>query len=177
VGTERVKGEGTVWWITGLSGAGKSTVGRLLHDAVSARGCPALLIDGDVMREVLGEAGAHGPDDRQRLAMTYARLAREVARQGIDAICATISMFHAVRAWNRVHIPRYREIYLRVPLSERKRRDPKGLYARAGRGDEAAMVGADAPCEEPQAPDLVIDNFGDVDPSVAAERILSLEAR
>ena len=166
-----------MWWITGLSGAGKSTVGRLVRDAVSARGCPALLLDGDVMREVLGETSAHGHDDRHRLAMTYARLAREVARQGIDAICATISMFHAVRAWNRVHIPRYREVYLRVPLSELKLRDPKGLYARAGRGEETTLVGTDGSCEEPHAPDLVIDNFGDVDPAVAAERILSLEAR
>lgn len=177
MGIQWARGEGTVWWITGLSGAGKSTVGRLVRDAVSARGCPALLIDGDAMRDVLGETGAHGPDDRLRLALIYARLARDVARQGIDAICTTISMFHAVREWNRVHIPRYREIYLRVPLSELKLRDPKGLYARAGCADGAAVVGLDAPCEEPQAPDLVIDNFGDMGPAAAAERILSLEAR
>lgn len=175
--SERLSGEGAVWWITGLSGAGKSTVGRLVRDAVSGRGCPVLLLDGDVMRDVLGETGAHGRDDRLRLAMTYARLAREVARQGIDAICATISMFHVVRDWNRVYIPRYREIYLRVPLSELKLRDPKGIYARASRGEEAMVVGADGPCEEPCAPDLVIDNFGDMGPAAAAERILSLEAR
>jgi adenylylsulfate kinase len=177
MGTERLRGEGTVWWITGLSGAGKSTVGRLVRDAVSARGCPALLLDGDVIRDVLGETGAHGHDARHRLAMTYARLAREVARQGIDAICATISMFHAVREWNRAHMPCYREIYLRVPLPELKLRDPKGLYSRASRGAETTVVGFDGPCEEPHAPDLVIDNFGDVDPVAAAERILSLEAR
>ena len=61
------------------------------------------------------------PDDRRRLALTYGRLAREVASQGIDAVCATISMFHVVREWNRHHIPRYREIYLRVPLPELER--------------------------------------------------------
>lgn len=169
--------EGTVWWITGLSGAGKSTVGRLVRDGLRARGRPALLLDGDVMRAVLDETAALSPDDRRRLGMTYGRLAREVASQGIDVVCATISMFGEVRAWNRHHIPSYFEIYLRVPLAELERRDTRGIYAAARRAADAALIGFVAPFDEPDAADLVIDNIGSVDPEIAAARILALQAR
>jgi len=171
--TNLARREATVWWITGLSGAGKSTVSRLVRDGLTARGYPALLLDGDVMRVVLGETDGYGPDDR-RLAFTYSRLAREVAKQGIDVICATISMFHAVREWNRGHILRYREIYLRVPMPELEARDPSGLYARARRGEKTDVVGHDGIFEEPGGPDLVIDNYGAVNPADAAARILSM---
>ena len=164
---------GTVWWITGLSGAGKSTVSRIVRDELASRGRPVLLLDGDALRAVLGETSAHGPDDRHRLAMTYARLAREVAAQGIDAVCATISMFRSVRAWNRAHIPQYREIYLRVPLAELELRDTRGIYARSRRGREANVVGVDIEFEEPASPDLVIDNVG-IEPAQAAARILAM---
>jgi adenylylsulfate kinase len=168
---------GTVWWITGLSGAGKTTVARLVRDRLVARGRPVLLLDGDVLRDVLGETSAHTPADRGRLAMTYARLAREVAAQGIDAVCATISMFDEVREWSRTNIPRYREIYVRVPLEELERRDPRGLYARARRGEQREVVGVDVPFDEPKRPDLVIDNFGAMDPRTAASQILALDPR
>jgi adenylylsulfate kinase len=167
---------GTMWWITGLSGAGKSTVGRIVRDELVARGRPALLLDGDVLRAALGETGRHTADDRWRLAMTYARLGREITAQGIDAVCATISMFHAVREWNRANVSSYREIYLRVPLSELERRDTRGLYARSRRGEETDVVGIDMRFEEPIAPHLVIDNVG-IAPAQAAARILSMEER
>jgi adenylylsulfate kinase-like enzyme len=165
---------GTVWWITGLSGSGKTTVARLVRDRLVACGQAALMLDGDVMRAVLDEAATHHTDDRRRLAFIYARFAREVAEQGIHAVCATISMFHAVRRWNRTNISRYREVYLRVPLSELESRDPSGIYRRARAEAGGHVVGLDLPFEEPDAPDLVIDNYGDVDPAEAASRILSL---
>jgi len=168
---------GAVWWITGLSGSGKTKVARLVRDRLLACGHSVLLIDGDVMRAVLDEPTAHMHDDRRRLAFVYGRFAREVAAQGIDAVCATISMFHAVRRWNRTNIPNYREIYLRVPLPELESRDPHGIYKRARCQTVRHVVGLDLPFEEPDAPDLVIDNYGIVDADQAASRILSLERR
>lgn len=165
---------GTVFWITGRSGSGKTTLGHAVADALRRRGRPALLLDGDVLRGILGGQHGHSREDRLHLATTYGRLAAEVASQGIDAVCATISMFHSVRDWNRTHIPHYREIYLRVPAEELERRDPRGLYAQARAGAVAGMVGMDQQMEEPLHPDLVLDNFGTVTPAEAVARILML---
>lgn len=148
---------GTVFWITGLSGAGKSTVAARLQARLHAAGRPALVIDGDRMRAVLG-AQALGSADRRRLGGIYAALARDVALQGLDAICATMSLFHDLHEWNRANIAHYREIYLRTQLATRRARDPKGLYRAAAAGAAGGMPGLDEAFEEPLAPDLVIDN-------------------
>lgn len=162
---------GSVYWITGLAAAGKTTVATGLCDRLRAAGRPAVLIDGDRMRAILGAQDAFAPEDRLRLAMTYARLCRELAGQGIDVVCATISMFHAVRDWNRAEIAHYHEIYLRVPAEVLSHRDPKGLYARHRQGLQAQVVGQDLAPELPRAPDLTIDNDGAVTPEDAVERI------
>jgi adenylylsulfate kinase len=103
--------------------------------------------------------------------MSYARLCREVAAQGIDVVCATVSLFHEVRRWNRAHIPGYVEIFLKVPIDELRRRDPKGLYGALQRGEIANIVGLDAAPEFPEHPDLVIENYGGVSAEDAAATI------
>ena len=161
---------GTVLWITGLSGAGKSTVGHMVWQALRQDGIPSLYLDGDVLREMLGAVHAHSPEERLALAQTYGRICHALAAQGMTVVCSTISMFHSVRRWNREHNPRYLEVYLRVPVNELRRRDPKGLYAR----QDGRMIGVDTPFEEPEAPDLVIDNLGSTTPDEARTRILAL---
>jgi len=109
--------------------------------------------------------------------MRNARLCRLLAAQGADVVCATISLFHDVQRWNRENIPGYREIYLRVPIDELRRRDSKGIYAGAQRGDARDVVGLDVPAEAPEAPDLVLDNYGALDVATAVDRILAACAR
>jgi adenylylsulfate kinase-like enzyme len=159
---------GRVIWITGLSGAGKTTVGGLVTDALRARGGTVVWLDGDRLREVMG-AGNSGfdEDSRRRLAGSYGRLCREVAGQGVDVVCTTVSMFHEVRQWNQDNIEHYFEVYLRVPLDELYRRDPKGHYRTSD-----TMVGIHLTAEEPQTPDLVIDNYGSRAASAAAGEII-----
>jgi nitroreductase len=82
-----------------------------------------------------------------------------------------------VQRWNRENIPGYREIYLRVPIDELRRRDSKGIYAGAQRGDARNVVGLDVPAEAPEAPDLVLDNYGALDVATAVDRILAVCAR
>jgi cytidine diphosphoramidate kinase len=160
---------GTVYWITGLSGAGKTTLARGLVAALRAQGRFVLLLDGDELRAILGRvAGGFDPAARLELAQTYARLAQALAAQGADAVCATISMFQTVRDWNRANNPAYVEVFLDVPLDLRARRDPKGLYARA----DGAMAGLDTTVELPAAPDLVVD--ADVACEDAVARVLAL---
>ena len=164
-------GSGRVYWITGLSGAGKTTIGKALWHRLRAAGSSAIFLDGDILREVIAEDLGHNTDSRRRSAMRNARLCRMLASQGADVVCPTISLFHEVQRWNRENIPGYREIYLRVPMDELQRRDAKGIYAAARRGDLRDVVGLDVPAELPKAPDLILDNHADLDPDAAVSRI------
>lgn len=168
---------GRVFWITGLSGAGKTTVGRELWSRLRAAGHPVIFLDGDALRAAIAEDLGHDAGNRRRSAMRNARLCRLLAGQGADVVCATISLFHEVQRWNRENIPGYREIYLRVPIDELRRRDTKGIYAGAQRGDARDVVGLDVVAEPPEAPDLVLDNHGALDVPTAVDRILAVCAR
>ncbi|MGA2687406.1 MAG: adenylyl-sulfate kinase [Candidatus Korobacteraceae bacterium] len=168
---------GRVFWITGLSGAGKTTLGRELSSRLRAAGRPVTFLDGDALRSVIAEDLGHTAEDRRRSAMRNARLCRLLAEQGVDVVCATISLFHEVQRWNRENIPGYREIYLRVPIDELQRRDSKGIYAGAQSGDTRNVVGLDLPAEAPEAPDLVLENYGALDVATAVDRILAVCAR
>lgn len=155
---------GRVFWITGFSGTGKSTLGRLLCQHLRQQGVPALMLDGDDLRQVFGNDLGHTRADRQRSAMRNARLCRFLANQGMDVVCATISLFHACQQWNREHIPRYHEIYLKAALHTLQARDPHGLYAAAARGERNNVVGLDLTAELPQHPDLILENDGHLPP-------------
>ncbi|WP_395020424.1 adenylyl-sulfate kinase [Dongia sp.] len=164
--------QGQVYWITGLSAAGKSSVAQRLVDRMVAAGRRPVLLDGDVLRAIFGVSGAHDRGSRLNLALQYARLCSELSRQGHTVICATISLFHQVHDWNRANIPGYHEIYLRVPIEQLQARDPKGIYARAKAGEVKDVAGLDFAIEEPRAPDLLIDNHGDITPEDAVAQIL-----
>jgi adenylylsulfate kinase-like enzyme/phosphohistidine swiveling domain-containing protein len=165
---------GRVFWITGLSGAGKTTLGRELCNRLRAAGRPATFLDGDALRSAIADDLGHSAGDRRRSAMRNGRLCQLLAGQGSDVVCATISLFHEVQRWNRENIPGYREIYLRVPMDELLRRDTKGIYAGLQRGDTRDVVGLDVPAEAPEAPDLILDNYGALDVATAVDRILAV---
>ncbi len=167
---------GTVFWITGLAAAGKTTLASLLCERLRRSGRVAVLLDGDRLRAVFGAQAAYAQEDRRHLAFTYARLCREIAAQGPDVVCATISMFQAVRDWNRANIGDYREIYLRVAPEVLRARDPKRLYARHAQGALPFVVGQDLAPELPRDPDLVIDNDGGLTPDQAVDLIWKLRA-
>jgi adenylylsulfate kinase-like enzyme/phosphohistidine swiveling domain-containing protein len=168
---------GRVFWITGLSGAGKTTLGQELWTRLRAVDRPVIFLDGDALRSAIAEDLGHSAANRRRSGMRNARLCRLLAEQGVDVVCATISLFHEVQRWNRENIPGYREIYLRVPIEELRRRDSKGIYARAQRGDAQNVVGIDVPAEAPEAPDLILDNYGTLDAATAVDHILAVTAR
>ena len=120
---------GAVYWLTGLPGSGKSTLGQQLQAYLKehkARSC--VYLDGDRIREVLGRQEHYRPEDRLQLAYTYGRFCFMLAQQNLDVVCATVSLFHEVQAWNRQHIPRYHEICIQVPLGSAARTRPKKNY-------------------------------------------------
>jgi glutamine kinase len=159
-----------VYWITGLSGAGKTTVASELWRRLRAAGRSCVLLDGDALRSVIADDLGHTLGNRHQSAMRNARLCALLASQGEDVVCATISLFHDVQRWNRENIPGYCEIFLEVPLEELRKRDLKGVYSSA-RGESPNVVGVDLPAEVPESPDLVIENYGALDSQAAVERI------
>jgi len=170
--TEAMHAEGRVFWVTGLSGAGKTAVSTRLVAHLAEAGLRPLLLDGDVLREVFGASASHDPEERRRLSFCYARLCRELARQGATVVCATISMVEAVREWNRANIPAYVEVYLRASLELLTAQDNKGLYKKARAGEISHVVGVDIPAEEPRRPDLVFDRADGLSPDEIARRII-----
>lgn len=144
---------GRVIWITGLSGAGKTTTAKRLCLSLKLLGCEAIMLDGDDIREILSISGntCHKYDSKERLALAlrYSGLCKLLALQGFTVIMSTISMFQEVYDYNRVHLPNYFEIYLKVPYAELRRRDTKKIYSEFEAGNKINIMGLDLPICEP----------------------------
>jgi adenylylsulfate kinase len=147
-----------VIWIIGMSGSGKSTLGQHMVNILKPRYPQTVFLDGDILREIMGEDLGHTVEDRWANAQRICRLCKYLEEQEIDVVCAVLSIFHESQEWNREHLNDYKEIYLEVSLDTLKRRDPRGLYAKALRGDEPNVVGIDIDFNPPYAPDTVINN-------------------
>lgn len=167
-----VDGTGWVFWVTGLAGAGKTTIAHELLKAMKANGRSIVLMDGDQLRAALGEQQDYSIENRKKLALTYGRLANLVADQGVDVICATISMFHECRAENRKSIRRYFELYVDAPLEVLKERNQKKLYTRKSQSDTDLVVLPGPELETPESPDMVIVNDGSNSPSAIAQSVI-----
>lgn len=162
----------TVYWITGLSGAGKTTIGKLLYAKLKKEYSNTVFLDGDILRGVFGNEFGYSEEDRRRCAMRYARLCAMLQTQDLNVVCCTISMFESVRNWNRENINNYKEIYVKVSMETLMNRDQKGLYSgRAGQQREE-VVGIHMNFEEPRYSDLVLQNDGEKTPEEQVEEIL-----
>lgn len=164
---------GIVYWITGLSGAGKTTIGKLLYGKLKAKHGNTIFLDGDMLRKVFGDDLGYSEDDRRKCAMRYSRLCSMLQKQEMNVVCCTISMFDSVRDWNRENIKNYCEIYVKVSMQTLQARDQKGLYSRYQRGEEQELAGVQVSMEEPKQPDLVLQNDGEKSPEEQVDIILS----
>lgn len=149
-----------VYWFTGLSGAGKTTLGSLWAAELKRNGEKPIFLDGDELRFVFGNDIGYTAQDRRKGAMRNARICEMLSKQGFTVVCCTISMFDDVRSYNRENIPDYREIYVKASYEVLKKRDKKGLYT-----DTATNVaGVHFAVEEPKNPDIILDNNGEISP-------------
>ena len=148
-----------VVWITGLSGAGKSTIARKVVERLRGRGLPTVLLDGDEVRQVIADPKiGHDRESRLTNAMRIARLAKLVSEQGFLVVVPTMSLFREVHGWNREQLPNYLEVWVQVNLDVLKQRDARGLYSRAARGEASDVVGLHVDYDEPREAHLVLRN-------------------
>lgn len=151
-----------ILWITGLAGAGKSTLARAFV-AARGEGRPVLLLDGDGLRDALEGADApvdHGASARRARAWRIARLARLAADQGVPVVVATISLLHEVQDWNRSGRPPYAEVLLRADLAALAQRKPT-VYGVGAAQAPRDIVGIDIAPQYPRRPELVVEQTFD----------------
>lgn len=163
-------------WLTGLPGAGKTTIARMVEVEYLSRGLPVQVLDGDVVRAALWPELGFSRGERAANGRRLALLARWFARNGVLALVAAVSPFREDRESARqiaaVGGPFF-EVYVRCPADVCAERDPKGLWAEARAGRLKAFTGFDAPYEEPESPDLVVRTDREA-PAAAALAVMSL---
>lgn len=167
----------SVYWITGLSGAGKTTIGKLLYYKLKDMYSNTVFLDGDILRQVFDNDLGYSESDRLKCAMRYSRLCKMLQQQEINVVCCTISMFNSVRDWNRQNIDNYLEIYLKVSMDILVTRDQKGLYSGCTDEKDGRITGIHIACEEPQYPDLILVNNGEKTPEEQVGVIMDLLRR
>lgn len=162
-----------VLWLTGLSGAGKSTIADIVEKKLLALGRHTMLLDGDNVRHGLNRDLGFTDADRVENIRRVGEVAKLMTEAGLIVICSFISPFRAERRMVRelAGPTPFLEVFVDTPLEECMRRDPKGLYAKARAGRLEHFTGLDSPYEVPEAPEIRMTTVGTT-PEVAAERIL-----
>ncbi|GGK34534.1 adenylyl-sulfate kinase [Nocardia camponoti] len=168
---------GATVWLTGLPASGKSTVAVALERALVSRKHVAYLIDGDNIRHGISDDLGFSPGDRAENIRRVGHLTRLFADAGVIAIASMVSPLRSdrtiARELNQAADLPFVEVHVSTPVEECERRDPKGLYARARRGELRGLTGIDAPYEDPLTPDLSFDTTGAEVEELAA-RIIAL---
>ncbi|AOR69293.1 adenylyl-sulfate kinase [Burkholderia stabilis] len=161
-------------WLTGLSGAGKSTIANLVEKRLHALGRHTYLLDGDNVRHGLNRDLGFTEADRVENIRRVAEVARLMLDAGLITLVSFISPFRAERDMARALVgpDEFVEVFVDTPLAIAEERDPKGLYKKARRGELKHFTGIDSPYEPPGQPELRVDTVAE-SPEVAADRIVA----
>ena len=150
---------GVMLWFTGLSGSGKSTVAMALERELQRRGRLCRILDGDNIRTGINAGLGFSPEDRKENIRRIAEVGKLFVDTGIITLAAFVSPTEELRQMARHIIAEadFKEIFISTPLAECEKRDAKGLYARARRGEVKDFTGISAPFEQPEHPALALD--------------------
>lgn len=151
---QETKQQGFVVWMTGLSGAGKTTIALVLEQELKARGLRIERLDGDVVRESLTRDLGFSKEDRDKNIERVTFVAKLLSRNEVGVICSFISPYQAVRDMVRAQTTNFLEAFIDAPLDVVMARDVKGLYQKAIAGEIPNFTGISDPFEAPLTPDI-----------------------
>ena len=169
-----------VVWLVGLSGAGKSTIGRQVYNQWKKSELNTVFIDGDEIRALFkhdNDKKDYTIEGRRKNAERIVEICGWLDKQGINIVCCILCIFPDLLKENRSRFDKYLEVYVSSPLDVLRARDTKGLYAGADSGEQKNIVGIDIPFPEPVFPDLILDSSGNSSNSdILADNVFKLIA-
>lgn len=148
--------QGFVVWMTGLSGAGKTTIALLMEAELKKRGLKIERLDGDVVRESLTRDLGFSKEDRDKNIERVTFVAKLLSRNGVGCVCSFISPYQEVRNQVRANTTNFLEVFIDAPLEVVIERDVKGMYKKAIAGEIPNFTGISDPFEAPSNPDIHI---------------------
>ena len=169
--------KGVTVWFTGLSGAGKSTIAERLLAFLRERGVRSELLDGDVVRTNLSKGLGFSKEDRDTNIRRIGFVSHLLTRNGVVSIVSAISPYREVRDEVRGEIGSFVEVHVHASLDELVRRDVKGLYEKALKGEIPNFTGVSDPYEEPLDPDVFLDTEEESIEESLAKVVSALESR
>lgn len=168
----KAKHGGFALWLTGLPSAGKSTLARALSEQLAATGVATQILDSDELRTRLVQRPTYSTDERDWVYDLIVFLAELLTRNGVNVIIAATGHRRVYRDAARREIPRFAEVYVACPAEVCRARDPKGLWAKADRGEIHHLPGADERYEAPLAPEVTVDSTA-MSPDATAQAVLA----
>jgi len=163
--------KGFTVWLTGMSGAGKSTASHLLAERLRALGAKVEVLDGDVVRTHLSKGLGYSKEDRDENVRRIGFVCGLLARNGVVAIAAAISPYRNAREDVRALVANFVEVYVECPIGVLVERDAKGLYKQALAGEIEHFTGISDPYEPPLSPEVTLHTAEET-PEESVEKIL-----
>ena len=157
---------GILFWITGLSGSGKTSIANEILPIVKKRYGPTIHLDGDTLRNILDLRG-YSLEERLSNSVIYTKTAKYLTSQGINVVFSLVGLMNKPRAWNRKNIKKYIEIYVRSDLKKIIGKDIKKIYR-----NKKNIVGLTIKPEFPKKPDIIIDNTFDKNLNVLGKELM-----
>ena len=147
------KNKGVLFWITGLSGSGKTAIAKKIKNNISNKYGPTVIVSGDDLRKLFNFK-KFSKKDRLAYALVYCKFCKYITDNKINIILSTVSLFHKVRKWNRTNISNYMEIYIQSDINKIIKQKNKFFYKRNYKN----VLGKDIKPEFPQSPHIIVEN-------------------
>ena len=161
------KNKGILFWITGLSGSGKTTIAEKIKNDISNKYGPTVIMSGDDLRKMF-DLKKFSRQDRLTYALSYSKFCKCITDNKINIILSTVSLFHKIRKWNRSNINNYIEIYIQSDINKIIKQKSKFFY----KGNYKNIIGKNIKAEFPKSPHIIIKNDFDKSINILAKELI-----